>query len=114
MKAILRFLSVSLLIFAVSADEKTVARWDFATGKTESSIGHFPLILRGNTKPGEKGLAIGYSPGSKPGGAVTRKIHPELSPPAFRLTVRFRGMPLRASGKSRSAIWLTAWKQYPL
>ena len=83
MKMILRFLSVSLLIFAVSGGEKIVARWDFTTGKTESSIGSFPLKLRGKTQIGKKGLTTGDSPDSKPEGAVTLKVHPELSPAAF-------------------------------
>ena len=99
MKMILRFLSVSLLIFSVWGEEKIVARWDFTTGKTESSIGNFPLNLRGKTKVGEKGLTTGDSPDSKPEGAVTRKIYPELSPPAFRLTVRFRLSEKAFSGK---------------
>ena len=99
MKMILRFLSVSLLIFAVSGGEKIVARWDFTTGKTESSIGSFPLKLRGKTQVSEKGLTTGDSPDSKPEGAVTPKVYPELSPAAFRLTVRFRLSEKAFSGK---------------
>lgn len=113
MKAILRFLSVSLLIFAVSGAEKTVVRWDFTSGRTESSIGNFPLKLRGKTKIGEKGLTTGDSPDSKPEGAVTRKVHPELSPPAFRLTVRFRLSEKAFSGKRNTFfLWDNKYLHY--
>ena len=95
------------------AEKKTVARWDFTSGRTESSIGNFPLILRGNTKVGERGLSIGNSPESKPEGAVTRKIHPELSPPAFRLTVRFRLSEKAFSGKRNTFfLWDNKYLHY--
>lgn len=105
MKMIPQFLFAVLLIFSVSGGEKNVGLWDFTSGKTESSIGLFPLELRGSTKVGENGLLIVDSPESKPQGATTRKVHPELSPAAFRLTVRFR-LSEKAFSEGRNTFFL--------
>ncbi len=65
--------------------------WDFTTGKATTTDGRFPLTMQGTSQLGPDGLIVTETLFDKPEGAVTKKkIYPELSPQAFRLTVDFK------------------------
>ena len=88
MKKTLSFLFFMLL--ACLAQEAPIV-WDFTTGQPSTTDGRFPLTVQGGSHLGPEGLVVSDLENDKPEGATTkRKIHPELSPQAFRLTVQFK------------------------
>ena len=78
------------IVFSCMAQNAPIV-WDFTTGQANSTDGKFPLTVQGSSRLTPEGLVVSDLENDKSEGAVTkRKIYPELSPQAFRLTIQFK------------------------
>ncbi len=89
-------------IFCLSLQSAPIV-WDFTTGRATTTDGRFPLTMQGTSQIAPDGLVVTETLFDKPEGAVTKKkVYPELSPQAFRLTVDFKFSEKAFSRENRS------------
>ncbi len=96
--------STLLAVFTLAA-AAPIAEWDFA--RPDAAAGKFPLKMRGETKIDNAKLTVLNADPTKPAGAATAEIHPELTPAkAFTLSVTFElDGTFRRSAKSNAMLW---------